>query len=56
MIRLELYNSTSVLYNILIEPDIPMKLVTVIKMCLNKICCEVHISKNRLRRFLFRMV
>jgi len=35
-----------VLYTILNESVIPMKLVMLIKMCLNKIYSEVHIGKN----------
>jgi hypothetical protein len=35
-----------VLYNILTEFGIPMKLVTLITMCLNKTQSKVHISKN----------
>jgi len=34
------------LYSILIELDIPMKLVRVIGMCLNKICSNVCIAKS----------
>ena len=34
-----------VLYNILIEFDIPMKLVRLIKMCLNKTCSRYQIGK-----------
>jgi hypothetical protein len=34
-----------VLYNILIEFSMLTKLVSPIKMCLNKICSEVRISK-----------
>jgi hypothetical protein len=35
-----------VLYNILIEFGIPMKLVRFVKMCLNEIYCKVHIGKH----------
>jgi hypothetical protein len=35
-----------VLYSILIECDMPMELVRLIKMCLNETCCEVHIAKH----------
>jgi hypothetical protein len=34
------------LYNILIEFGVPMKLVRLIKMCLNETCCEVGIGKH----------
>jgi hypothetical protein len=34
-----------VLYNILIVFGVPMKLVTLIKMCLNEACSKIHISK-----------
>jgi hypothetical protein len=34
------------LYNILIEFGVPMKLVRMIKMCLNETYCKVHISKH----------
>jgi hypothetical protein len=43
-----------VLYSLLTEFGIPMKLVRVIKMCLNKIYGKVHIGKNLM--FLFKMV
>jgi hypothetical protein len=33
-----------VLYNILIEFGVPMKLVRLIEMCLNKIYCKVRIG------------
>jgi hypothetical protein len=35
-----------VLYHILIEFGAPMKLVGLIKMCLNEMCSEFHIGKN----------
>jgi hypothetical protein len=35
-----------VLYNVLIEFGIPMKLVSLIKMCLNKTYSKVHICKS----------
>jgi len=35
-----------VLYNILIEFGIPMKLVRLIKMCLNETCSRVRVGKN----------
>jgi len=35
-----------VLYNILIEFGIPMKLVRLIKMCLNETYSRVRVSKN----------
>jgi hypothetical protein len=44
-----------VLYNILIEFGVPMKLVRLMKMCLNKGDSEVHIDKY-LSIFLYRMV
>jgi hypothetical protein len=34
------------LYNILIEFEIPMKLVRLIKMCLNEIYSRVYIGKH----------
>jgi hypothetical protein len=37
---------TEVLYNILIEFGVPMKLVRLIKMCLNKTYCKVRIGKH----------
>jgi hypothetical protein len=35
-----------VLYNILIELGIPIKLVRLIKLCLNEIYCKVRIGKH----------
>jgi hypothetical protein len=35
-----------VLYNILIEFGVPMKLVMLIKMCLNETYCKVHNGKH----------
>ena len=42
------YNSVrmEVLYNILIEFGIPMKLVRLIKVCLNETCGRVQVVKN----------
>jgi len=34
------------LYNILIEFGVPMKLVRIIKMCLNKMCSRVRVGKQ----------
>jgi len=34
------------LYNILIEFGVPMKIVRLIKMCLNGTCTKVYIGKN----------
>jgi hypothetical protein len=45
-----------VLYNILIEIGIPMKLVSLIKMCLNETYSEVRIGKHLLIVFLSKMV
>ena len=44
----EAYDSVrkEVLYKILIEFGIPMKLVRLIKMCLNECYCRVRIAKN----------
>ena len=35
-----------VLYNILIECGIPMKLVRIIKMCMNETCSRARVGKN----------
>jgi hypothetical protein len=40
-----------VLYNILIEFGIPLKLVRLIKMCLNKTCNRVRVGKHWSNRF-----
>jgi hypothetical protein len=46
-----------VLYSILTERGIPMKLVRLIQMCLNETNSKVHIGKIFcVMRFLFRMV
>jgi len=45
-----------VLYNILIEYGIPMKLVSVIKMCLTETYSRVRVGKSFLTRFLLGMV
>jgi hypothetical protein len=43
-----------VLYTILIEFGIPMKLVALIKMCLNETCSRVRIGKNLSDKFTVR--
>jgi hypothetical protein len=43
-----------VLYNILIEFGIPLKLVTLIKMCLNETYSKVRIGKHLLDNFPIR--
>jgi len=43
-----------VLYNILIEFGIPMKLVGLIKMCLNETYNKVHVGKNLCNMFPIR--
>ena len=43
-----------VLYNILIEFDIPMKLVRLMKMCLTEMCSRVRVGKNLSDVFPFR--
>jgi hypothetical protein len=43
-----------VLYNILIESDIPMKLVRLIKMCLTETYSRVHVGKNLFNIFSIR--
>jgi hypothetical protein len=45
-----------VLYNILIEFDIPLKLVRLIKMCLNETSSRVRVGKHLSDSFLLRMV
>jgi anti-sigma regulatory factor (Ser/Thr protein kinase) len=45
-----------VLYNILTESGIPMKLARLIKMCLNETYSNVHIHKHFSDSFLPRMV
>jgi len=40
------YVRSVVLYNILIEFDIPTKLVKLIKMCRNETCSRVRVGKN----------
>jgi hypothetical protein len=45
-----------VLYNILIEFGVPMKLVRLIKMCLNETYSKVPIVKNCLIIFISRMI
>jgi hypothetical protein len=37
---------SKVLYNILIEFAVPMKLIRLIEMCLNETCSEVHIDNH----------
>jgi hypothetical protein len=44
-----------VLYNILTEFGIPMKLVRLIKTCLNGTCSKVHVGKNLSDGFSIRM-
>jgi hypothetical protein len=43
-----------VLYNILIELGIPMKLVRLIKMCPSETCSRVRVGKNLSDLFLIR--
>jgi len=45
-----------VLYNILIEFGIPMKLLRLLNMCLTETYSRVHRGKNFLTCFLLRMV
>jgi sorting nexin-29 len=45
-----------VLYNILIESGIPMKLVWLIKIVLNEMYSKVHIGKHLSDSFLSKMV
>jgi len=54
----EAYDSVrrEVLYNILIEFGIPMKLVRLIKMCLTDMCSRVQVGKNLSDVFLLGMV
>jgi hypothetical protein len=47
---------SELLYNILIEFGVPMKLVRLIKMCLYEIYSKVHIGKHLSTVFLFKMV
>jgi len=47
---------SEVLYNILIEFCIPMKLVRVIKMCLTEKYSRARVGKNLSDRFLIGMV
>jgi len=42
------------LYNIIIEFGIPMKVIRLIKMCLNKTCSRVHVGKHLSDLFTFR--
>jgi hypothetical protein len=51
--HLKAYDSVrrEVLYNILIEFGIPLKLVRLIKKCSNETCSRVHIGKNMLDAF-----
>jgi hypothetical protein len=44
-----------VLYNILIEFGIPMKLVRLIKMCLNETCSKARIGKHLSENFLIQI-
>jgi hypothetical protein len=44
------------LYSILTEFGVPMKLVSLIKMCLNETYSKVRIGKHFLMHFLFRTV
>jgi hypothetical protein len=39
------------LYNIVIELDIPLKLVRLIKMCVNETCSRVWVGKHLSDRF-----
>jgi hypothetical protein len=52
----EAYGSVrrEVLYNILIETGIPMKLVKLIKMCLAETYSRVHVGKNLFDMFPIR--
>jgi len=52
------YDSVSreFLYNILIEFCIPMKLVSIIKLCLTEMYSRVRVCKNLPTRFLLGMV
>jgi hypothetical protein len=35
-----------IFYNVLIESEVPMKLIRLIKMCLNDMYSKVHIAKH----------
>ena len=52
----EAYDSVGieVTYNIVIEFGIPMKLVRLIKMCLNETCSRVRVSKHLFDTFAIR--
>jgi hypothetical protein len=45
-----------VLYNIVIEFGIAMKLVRLVKMCLNETCSRVRVGKHLSDIFMLRMV
>jgi hypothetical protein len=45
-----------ILYNILIEFAVPMKLVSLIRMCLNETYSKIHIGKYLPDSFLSKMV
>jgi hypothetical protein len=48
--------SREVLYITIIECSKPMKLVRLLKMCLNETYSKAHITKHMSTHFLFRMV